>query len=61
MRKNKAVTPMVETEYAQPMVYLPVYCPVCNNEVPYRNYCCECGQKLKEVRKNNDDIDDDYV
>jgi predicted amidophosphoribosyltransferase len=47
MDKTKAVIPTVETEYAQPMVYMPCYCPSCGSEVPYTKYCCECGQKFK--------------
>jgi hypothetical protein len=52
MDKSKAVIPEVETEYAQPMVFVPCYCPSCGKEVPYTNYCCECGQKFGKCKKD---------
>ena len=31
---------------AEPFNFIPVVCPICNREVPYTQYCCECGQKF---------------
>jgi hypothetical protein len=30
----------------EPFTFIACVCPSCNQEVPYRHYCCECGQKF---------------
>lgn len=58
MRKDKQVTPEVDSSFAVPMLYVPAYCPACGMEVPYCKYCCECGQKFKAPKAVEQDEDE---
>jgi len=53
---KKAVKPeLLYGNYdAEPFVFTPVICPNCGKDVPYTNYCCECGQKFIVPMKSDD-------
>jgi predicted amidophosphoribosyltransferase len=55
MTRAKAVIPKsIYENDTYPMSsfnYAECVCPICHMEVPYANYCCECGQKFKNVLK----------
>jgi predicted amidophosphoribosyltransferase len=63
MAKNKAILP--EPTYGdfgygdvEPFATRMCYCPVCHMEVPFMNYCGECGQKFLKP-KDDDNKEED--
>ena len=48
MPKRKAIKPqpLYNNDDIEPFVFKPAICPNCGQEVPYTNYCCNCGVKF---------------
>jgi predicted amidophosphoribosyltransferase len=60
LSRDIALKPQVESEYVQQMPFLPCYCPSCGQEVPYMNYCGNCGQKFESLLTESSIGNEDY-